>query len=161
MKVFNFFTFTLLLIIGLNLLSWLFYGRNSILLKSSRFFDESCYATNADTLHIYSALSDDIEYYLGFSSFGDFPKSFKEKLIDSLEHRSNSIVIYKDQIIDNPFPDKFGEINFWTSIDRRYPFYSSVSAGEAAIGFGADYSQTWIWLFKWYPIQRTLQSGCS
>ena len=161
MKVLKFFTYSLLFVLGLNLLSWFFYGRDSILLKSSRLFDETCFATNVDTLEIYSALSDHAEFFPGFSSFGEFPKSFKERLIDSLEHKSNSIVIYKEQTIENPFPDKYDEINFWTSIDRRYPFYSRVSSEEAAIGFGANYNQSWIWFFKWYPLKSTLQSGCS
>ena len=148
----------LAMVVAINLLTWFIIGRDQILLKTIPFFDHSCPVLQLDTLHVYAGYVLDNESPER-STVGAFSKQTRHTLLDSLAKRSQSI-IEDHNTTTNLFPNSPEKVHFGVWIDRRYPFYAHVIAGEAALGFGATYSQHWVWAFGWHPVGRA-HGGCS
>ncbi len=78
-------------------------------------------------------------------------------LIDSIKVRrsDNAILVPK---IDSLFVEDVLHFAVW--INRKYPFFSEVSAAESIYGFGTDYTGHWIWFFSWHETPY-IGGGCS
>ena len=156
--MFKYVAILIAIIVGLNLLTWASVGRDRILLQAPRFFDYSCPVIELDTLHVYAGYLEDVESPER-SGVGAFSEHSRRALLDSLANRSQSIIEYHDTAVE-VFPDSPEKVHFGVWIDRRYPFYAHLMAGEAALGFGATYDQDWIWAFGWWPVGFA-RGGCS
>ncbi len=137
-------------------MTWLFIGRNSILLKASTHFSHFCLNQIIDSLHVHPSYYGD-EKTPWLSNFGDFPDKYQKSLIDSIKVKRSENVIEKSEI-DSLFVEDVLHFSVW--INRKYPFYSEVSTAESIYGFGTDYTGYWIWLFGWYETPY-VRSGCS
>jgi len=149
----------LIFILLTNFVTWLFIGRETILLKSAEEFrvQNKCFA---DTIYIpinSNKISKKNEKYkIYFSTFSDFRNITKSNFLNEMYHHSN----YFKTI--NYIGEKKIRVNrncciYDILILRNIPLFSYLSTKVIAGRESVGYSKIYIWLFTWIRVNNKMR----
>lgn len=147
----------LLTVFLFNVLTWFFIGRGQTLSLALDFYDHFSPNTAVDTLFIPSKIYH-IEPEGQRIEFGDLSVYSYKKRNNFLQKVTELSGAQQTVFIDSTyrfFHDYEGDhfnLYFFTDIERNYPLYTSVYSGVTVYGYGATYSDKYIWFFNWWPL---------
>lgn len=148
----------LLAVLIANTLSWYFIGRDQTLHLALDFFDYFGPYSETDTLFIPS-INFHIDSEGSRSEFGDlslYSEKRQNRFIEKIKEYSGARhTIYLDSPIElfHDYEGNHSNLYFYSDIERNYPLYTSVYSGVTVYGYGASFSDKYIWFFKWWPLR--------
>jgi hypothetical protein len=159
------FSYILLSIIIANTITWYFIGRDSSLYLALDYFDHFGPYSHTDTLYIPKAsfLTDSVG---NKSEFGDLSLYSEKRQIRFIEKvkeyggAKNTIYVSTPMEKFHDYDGNHSNLYFFFDIKRKYPLYTDVYSGVTVYGYGATFSEKYIWFFNWWPL-RTARIGQS
>ncbi|OAN64568.1 hypothetical protein A8B79_00025 [Balneola sp. EhC07] len=139
----------------LNAISWYFIGKEHSLDLSLNYFDYRGPIPHIDTLFVFSTytLETSDGRIVEFDDISHFKESTRSSFLEKLKVESQvQNLIFKDSSTDLFSDYQSGSLNFSVDVEYTYPFYVNFFSGVSVYGFGAEYEQSFIWFFKWWPV---------
>ncbi len=139
----------------LNAISWYFIGKERVLDLSLNYFDYRDPMPHIDTLFVYSTytLKTSDGRIVKFDDISHFKESTRSSFLDKLKTESQVKNLRFEDSSTDLFSDyQAGSLNFSLGCEYDYPFYMNFYSGVSVYGFGADYKQSFIWFFHWWPV---------
>lgn len=146
-----------MIIIFFNVLTWFFIGRGQTLNLALDFYDHFGPNYAVDTLFVPSKNFhiDPDGNRVDFGDLSVYSDIKRENFLQNITELSGAeYTVYLDST-HKLFQDYEGNhfnLYFYTDIERKYPLYTSVNSGVTVYGYGATYSEVYIWFFKWWPL---------
>jgi hypothetical protein len=147
------------LIIGgvfiLNILTWVFYGQEQILLVGTNLEGVEGYIDKTDTLYLFIGEVD----YDNYKQFSDFKRSSIEKLVVQINSTGRTAIIDErplplyvesddgQELLNTPGSNTF---SYDIQVVNTFPLISRVYKLIWVPGFGSSREHLYIWFFKWY-----------
>ncbi len=147
----------ILLVVVLNAITWMFWGRDSTLILAVNQFKTA--GTNfVDTVYIFTGNHPNAPYHV--AQYNDFSEKAHREMREAFSHKTTSLNIFPETYEEgkSELPEFLSYENgiFDFYIIRLIPFYAFVES-SAIVGSGsADYSGNYIWFFRWWKLSERM-----
>jgi len=150
----------ILAILILNILTWFFIGRDSILLKGADIEQTISYIQKPDTLFLFIGKVED-EYNYRFS---DFSRNTIDKLETELESQNITVIVDSRTLpLDDPDSDARSLLEntganvlaYDIAVRPKFPLVTEIFRTLWVPGFGTDDGAVYLWIFGWRELYHT------
>jgi hypothetical protein len=143
--------YTIFCLFVLNLITWIFWGKEStLLLAVDQFKTEStCFV---DTVYVFTGDHPDAPYHI--AQYNDFSVNTQEAMKEAFYYKTNWLEVFPETYnqgrtkLPKYLSYENGIFNFY--IIRLIPFFAYIESA-AIVGSGsAEYITYYIWFFRWW-----------